>query len=78
MGLVRIDAASPTLFSTSSRWHVRKLCRQRCIQGDGKAVVRLGCEYLEFVVHFTHSDTEMLTPIDQPLDKLQDLDQEEM
>lgn len=63
------------------RRNVRKFRWPRRIPRDGEAVLRCGC------VHITQargsrseltSSTEMLTPIDQPLDSLADLRPDEM
>ena len=48
-------------------------------RGMAKQSFEEGAHYLPFFhTLLTHTLTEMLTPIDQPLDKLEDLTQEEM
>jgi len=64
----------------SNRWDVRKLCGQGRFTWNGQAVVRAWYVYsLDQLCSYSrlpHQD--MLTPVSEPLDKLTDLQPDEM
>ncbi|KAI0933283.1 hypothetical protein AcV7_004797 [Taiwanofungus camphoratus] len=65
-------------------WHVRQLCGARCVARHGQAVVRHRCAFstgrtADLIARATPVlCVEMLIPVDQPLDKLDDLTPDEI